>query len=97
MLSLKLTRRARRDIQQISRYTIEMWGKAQAIAYKDLLAKHFAMIQENPSVGHQKPGLEESVLCVRAGRHLIFYEMQNEAVSILRILHDSMDYEQHLH
>jgi toxin ParE1/3/4 len=65
--------------------------------YKELLAKHFAMIQANPSIGqHHKPGLEEGILCVRAGRHLIFYETQNETVVVLRILHDSMDYTQHL-
>ncbi len=96
MLSLKLTRRARTDIQHISRYTTEMWGKEQAVAYKELLAKHFAMLQANPSIGHSKPGLEEGILCVRAGRHLIFYETQNETVYVLRILHDSMDYARHL-
>lgn len=30
------------------------------------------------------------------GRHLIVYQNQNEHILIIRILHDSMDIEQHL-
>lgn len=61
-----------------------------------MLNNKFSLIRNNPYIGHRKDGIEDAILCVSAKRHLIFYRVKENTISIIRILHDSMDYTQQL-
>lgn len=95
-LTIKLSAPAKKDFRRIIRYTKQEWGQDQAVNYKAKLDKQLQLISLTPRIGHQKPDIAEGILCVEVGRHLIFYEIEENTISVLRILHDSMDYTQHL-
>ena len=93
---LELTRRAKTDLVQILSYTEEVWGERQADEYQAIVDKALAAIEQNPRVGHKKSGIKTKILCLSAGRHLIFYVITGHIINVLRILHDSMDHTRHL-
>lgn len=96
MLSLEFTESAKKDLKGITRYTKRKFGKEQAVAYKVMLDKQFDFLRQNPRMGHQKSEVKEGILCVAARQHLIFYQLEDTTIYVLRILHSSMDYARQL-
>ena len=92
----KLTDRAKSDILKLLSYTAEMWGERQAYEYKNLINKALAAIEQILNIGYAKADLNGEIMCFSAGRHLLFYKVRGQAVHILRVLHDSMDYARHV-
>lgn len=89
---LNFTRRALADYDDIMRYTLQRWGKKQWSSYKIILDKAFGKIAENPGIGKARYGLK----MYTAGKHCIFYRVRDKVIYILRILHQRMDFPQHL-
>lgn len=60
MSGYKLSNRADRDIETITRFTVERWGRGQAEAYIAGLHEAFRLLAEFPEVGrridHVSPG-----------------------------------------
>jgi toxin ParE1/3/4 len=87
---LLLSRRARADLEEIRRYTLETWGRAQWLVYYRKLVQGFETIANNPEAGRDRslfvPGMR-SLVCEK---HVIFYRrlaLANDAPVVLRILH----------
>ncbi|HSC87551.1 MAG TPA: type II toxin-antitoxin system RelE/ParE family toxin [Polyangiaceae bacterium] len=94
--------RAKRDIVEVLGYTRDRWGVAQARAYRNLIREALQAIADHPHSGvvrsahpgilsyHiRKPGHE--------ARHILFYRIgPTGVVEVVRLLHDSMDFDQHL-
>jgi toxin ParE1/3/4 len=103
MLRLVTSPRAKRDIVEILRYTRERWGRRQAQQYRELIRQAFHTIAQNPDCG---PPRFDVVLGVRGyhirqpgkrARHVVFYRIgPSGLVEIVRVLHDSMDFDRHL-
>jgi toxin ParE1/3/4 len=96
MSSFSLSNAARADLKSIGTYTQKTWGSSQRKSYiKDLdIAFHF--LSENPLSGTRcdyiTPGLRKH----NHKSHIIFYEVDDVTVNIVRILHKSMDVEANL-
>lgn len=93
---------ARRDITDILKRTRDRWGEAQALEYRDLIRDALKAIAADPSCGKVR-GVRPGILSHhikqpgRNARHIVFYRMATTgAVEIVRLLHDSMDFDQHL-
>jgi len=56
----------------------------------------FNTIAHQPGIGTACDYIRIGYRKHHVGRHLIFYRQADEAVEIIRILHDSMDIERHL-
>ena len=56
-LRLILSPQAQNDFADILQYTLETWGKAQALFYRSILGKALVTLQENPWIGHRRPDL----------------------------------------
>jgi len=85
-----LSRRARADIEEIRRYTIKIWGRAQWLVYYRKLAEAFQRLDEYPERGRDRSLLVEGMRSIHCQRHLIFYkqvEAANNAIVVLRIVH----------
>jgi toxin ParE1/3/4 len=95
--------RAKQDIAEVLRYTKERWGDAQAREYRDLVKEALTAIALNPQCGkvrdELRPGMRSHHIKQpgRNARHILFYRITtDEAVQVVRFLHDSMDFDLHL-
>ena len=93
---------ARRDIVDVLRYTRNRWGKEQAREYRNLIREALNAIAAEPQLGKVR-GTRPGILSYhikqpgRNARHIVFYRLSGAgALEIVRFLHDSMDFDQHL-
>jgi toxin ParE1/3/4 len=84
-------------------FTKERWGAAQARVYRDLIRDALRAIAANPEIGTQRFTVRSDIRGYhirRPGqnaRHILFYRISPRgAVEIIRMLHDSMDFDRHL-
>jgi len=93
-----ISKRAKKDLIDIWRYSLETWSEGQAIRYYNELLDGCERIAITPDKAGRnyedvRPGLR-GMLC---GRHIIFYRIiSNKKVRIVRILHGKMDYPRRL-
>ena len=96
MSSFSLSNAARADLKSIATYTQKTWGSSQRKSYIKDLDITFHFLSENPLSGtpcdYITPGLRKH----NHKSHIIFYEVDEITVNIVRILHKSMDVEVNL-
>jgi toxin ParE1/3/4 len=78
------------DLQDISDYTVDVWGPRQAVLYLESLAECFARIAEMPSLGRACDAVRPGFRRVEVGKHVVFYKPVKSGVFISRILHQGM-------
>ena len=95
--------RAKRDIIEVLEYTKERWGKAQGREYGELIKEALVAIANDPQRGKSRDDVRSGILAYhisqrgRPARHVLFYRIGTTGtVEIVRLLHDAMDFEQHL-
>jgi toxin ParE1/3/4 len=86
---------ARSDLKDISRYTDKNWGRQQRFKYIKQLKDRFSYLAEKPQMGKKRDEIIGSPCSYHEGRHVIFYRSTAEGIEILRVLHDSMDFQRH--
>jgi toxin ParE1/3/4 len=91
-----LSDEAQEDFRDILSFTTQMWSEQQADIYSDIINDALALLAVNPKMGHKKLGIQKDILALKVKRHFIFYQLEDDTIYILRILHDSMDYIMHL-
>jgi len=87
---MRLSRLASADLEDIRRYTLKTWGRAQWLAYYRQLVAAFERIDENPEQGRDRSLLVDGMRSIQCQRHLIFYmraAAANHGVVVLRIVH----------
>jgi toxin ParE1/3/4 len=91
-----LSRAARADLEQIWDYTSELWGDAQAEEYVREIQRAIERIVDNPMIGRAcdevRPGYRRHAV----GSHGLYYRASGDVISVVRILHQRMDVDQHL-
>ena len=85
------TQRALADLRDIARYTKETWGEKQARLYREELELGIQKLALSPSIGRVRADLARSVRSFPVARHLVFYVESEGGVTVLRLLHPSMD------
>jgi len=92
----RLRPKAAKDLENIYEYSDQEFGSTRADRYIRDLDTAFQKLAENPSLGldysHIRPGL----LAYRVVSHVIFFKPSVYGITILRVLHQSMDYARHL-
>jgi len=96
MRELRLSARAENDLADIADYTIAEFGIPQARKYRDQFGACFASLVDNPYLGRSAEELVPGLRRIRQQAHVVFYLPSDDAVLIVRVLHHSMDFEQHL-
>lgn len=92
-----LTAAARKDIIDIGRFTTEKWGKRQRDKYLKQLDDAFKLLTRQPDIGRDAEDVKPGYKKFSQGSHIIFYRAGTESkIVVIRILHDSMDVDQHL-
>jgi toxin ParE1/3/4 len=88
--------RAQRDLEEIWTYTARTWSPAQAETYVRHVQHSCGMIAVDPRLGRSCDDIRAGYRKFRSGSHFLFYRPIKDGVEIVRILHFSMDFEQHL-
>lgn len=96
-MSVRLTPKARRDLDRIWSFTLEQWGEDQAEDYLRRLAKAFTGLADGTRPGRQANAVREGYWKLLVGSHVVFYRKPDAGtVDIIRILHQRMDVDRHL-
>ena len=97
MRAYLLTGAARRDLLDIGRFTKGKWGKRQRDKYLNQLDDAFKLLARQPDIGRNAEDIKPGYRKFSQGSHLIFYRAGSDStIVVIRILHNSMDVEQHL-
>lgn len=95
-MRFQLTNKAYEDLKSIAKYTQTTWGVEQRKEYLTRLDQSFHMIAENIGIGRNCDHIRAGYHSLPVGKHLVFYRVEDETVTIVRILHQSMDVERKL-
>lgn len=87
---------AEQDLINIWLYTFEEWGDKQADIYLDELSQTLKLIAEQPNIGRLRKEFIPPVRTFYHSHHLIAYQVIEGGISVIRVLHKSMDVDTHL-
>ena len=83
-------------MRSIARYTRKRWCDEQAAAYVAILRDHIKSLREFPlrfpEFGERYRDLRQ----MGCGRHMVFYLVADDAIEVVRVLHESMDFSERL-
>lgn len=91
-----LSPRARRDIDGIWDFTASRWSVRQAEAYIRKIQLAIELVAGKPDIAHSCDHIRPGYWKYRAGSHVLFFRRTDGGIDIIRILHNGMDFEQHL-
>jgi toxin ParE1/3/4 len=94
MKTFELTQAAKKDLREIAKFTEKRWGRNQRYVYMKQFDDIFHFLAENPAVGKSCDYIKAGYKKFPQGSHLVFYRDGTKAnITIIRILHKSMDVE----
>ncbi|PTX58568.1 toxin ParE1/3/4 [Kordia periserrulae] len=96
MKNLKFSRQAVLDIEEIYLYGFINFGEGQADSYASRMQKNLEIISSNPDIGRLDSRINPAIHRFDFARHAIFYDVTDSEIIIIRILHITMDFLQHL-
>ena len=85
-IDVVITRRARRQIEDILQYTHKMWGEDQRDRYEAILYAAFRRLRDFPDLGHPAEGKPSNIRILHLEHHNIHYRREPERIVILRIV-----------
>ncbi len=92
MPSYQLTCKAEEDINDIARYTLKQWGKAQSMRYAEKLERCFQAVVDGVAYSYQFSEVYPQVKVCRCEHHYIFYIYPDKRQPvIIAVLHERMD------
>jgi len=100
--SIKISKPAEIDLQNIAAYTSKEWGKLQKKAYLGLFKQFFLTLsqsQNNDNVLHlikDQKEIDKGLLSYSIKKHVVYFRETEVEFTIVRILHSRMDHQQHL-
>ena len=95
LLSPRYYRRALKRISTTWDFSAERWGEGRADSYLRGLWTGISIVADDPRRGHACD-LRDGYFQYSVGKHVLFFKLIVEGVDIIRILHQSMDFQRHL-
>ena len=96
MKSYVLSPRAQADIDEIWDYSADRWGIDQADRYIGKLREAIETIANDPRRGRPCDHLRAGYRRCSVAAHVLFFRVVAGGVEVVRVLHQSMDFERHL-
>ena len=88
--------RAQRDLDGIWDFTAGRWGVAKAEAYIRQIGAAVRTIAADPRRGQPCDEVRAGYMKYHVGSHMLFYRRVGKSIDAVRILHERMDFGQHL-
>jgi toxin ParE1/3/4 len=77
-------------------YGTEIFGRRAALRYYDELAELVELIVQQRRLGRERPDLLPGIRMHSHGSHVVFYRIDPGEIVIVRVLHASREFKQHL-
>jgi len=90
MGTVRVSGRAKADLLNIGRYTLQTWGEGQAARYLKSMEECITSLARNPGLGRPCDWIRPGLHRFEQERHVIFYRREKRGILVLRILHRSM-------
>ncbi|MBX9859486.1 MAG: type II toxin-antitoxin system RelE/ParE family toxin [Sphingomonas sp.] len=87
---------ARRDIAEIWNYTAVTWDVQQADAYVAAIDDAIMRVASNPDSVPRCDWIRRGYRRLKAGSHYVFARIEGDNVIIVRVLHERMNFADHL-
>ncbi len=92
----QLRPKAEKDLERIYDYSLQEFGDERADQYiKDLNAAFYKLACD-PSLAKNYTFVRSDLYSYRVVSHVIFFKLAANGITIVRVLHKSMDYGRHL-
>lgn len=91
MARLRLSAKARRDLERIGESGTEEHGVTASVRYVEGFRRYFRLLEEQPFAGQARPELGSDVRSLSHRPYRILYFVKGDVVVIDRILHQSRD------
>ncbi len=88
---LEVTEEAESDIREIIQYGSETWGPERAHDYADRLDTAMRRLITYPSLGRTRDDMASGLRAHPTGEHVIYYRVDEQTVTITRVLHRRID------
>ena len=95
-MHFELTQSAKDDLLAISEYTREIWGGEQQERYLSGVYDRFEEIKDSPARWRFRNDLFPQCQIAKYGRHVILFLCEDGLLTIVRVLHDAMDFKRHI-
>ena len=95
-MSYKLSKEADNDLIELYVYGYKQFGESRAENYFSELENCFQLLSETPLICRERKEFNPHIRIHHHGRHIVIYLIQTDHILIVRVLHDSMDIQQHL-
>lgn len=89
--SFLLSNDADADLDEIFDYTEAEHGFNQAVKYLSDLDNLFGQLVKNPNLGKERKEIKKGIYNIVEQEHIIFYEIREEYILIVRVLHGRRD------
>ena len=84
------------DLEHIAAQTEARWSTAQARSYLADIGAAIGKAAANPYLGSDCSHVRAGYRKMRAGSHVIYYQVLADRINVVRVLHQSMDAEARL-
>ncbi len=91
-----LSPQAQADLDAIWNYTEQIWRTARAERYIRQLWQGIEQVAEEPRRGRFCDEIRAGYFKHVVGSHVVFFRLTATSIEIVRVLHGSMDFDQHL-
>ena len=93
MAKFEYTEIARKELINIISYTVDTWEQSQALKYVDGLEILAQRLAETPELGKHRADIfsKRKILSFPYEKHILYYAVISNGISIIRILHESMN------
>ena len=97
-MTYHISNEANNDLENIWIYTLENWSIEQADRYLNLIIDEIEFLCVKPDSGFDFK-IRKGYFRVKVKSHFIFYKINSKQnqLEIIRVLHEIMDIESHLH
>ncbi len=96
MSRIVLSPRAQSDLDEIWNYTAARWNDDQGERYIRDIWQAVEAVAGDPRKGRVCDEIRLGYRKHPVGSHVIFYRVSKDAIVVIRILHQRMDFERHL-
>lgn len=95
MAVYRLSKKAVADLDDIHEYSVVTFGTTQARSYLNHLHERFEILGQQPMLGRQADHFAPKLRRYEYRSHVAFYVPEDGGVTIVRVLHKSMDVQRH--